>query len=86
MSSLKQFLTRLEEILGTNASKDTNRYIKTRIKIEKHNLDICFFKKCLNNETLPPFSRLKIATSNNKSIFKIDYLSSTQTNGTNLQR
>ena len=66
MSSIKRFLTSLEGIIGTNASKDTNRYIKTRIKIVKHELDICFIKKCLNNETLPPFSRIKIATTNNK--------------------
>ena len=43
-----------------------NRYIKTQIKIARHEQDISFIKKCLNNETLPPFSRIKLATTNNK--------------------
>ena len=66
MTSIKLFLTRLEEINGINTSRDVNRYIKTQIKIAKHEQDISFIKKCLNNETLPPFSRIKLATTNNK--------------------
>ena len=66
MKNIKSFLTKLEETIGIEASRDTNRYIKTKIKIAKHEQDIGFIKRCLNNETLPPFSRIKLATSNNK--------------------
>ena len=51
---------------GSNIYKEANRYIKTKIAQAKHELDINFIKKCLNNESLPAFTKLKLATKNNK--------------------
>jgi len=66
MSSITEYLKQLETIYGRNLSTEANRYIKIAIKRAKHELDINFIKKCMNNEALPPFSRLKLATKNNQ--------------------
>jgi len=66
MESIQLYLNKLRDIHGDTASKNPNRYIKTRIKLTKLELDINFIKICLNHETLPSFSRLKLATTNNK--------------------
>jgi len=58
----------LEEKHGITTSKDANEYIKTKEKIIKAELDIKFIKDCLNNEVLPKFSNLKIATNNRQHL------------------
>jgi hypothetical protein len=66
MSTIQQYLNQLESLYGFQVSKEANEYIKNSIKITKHELDIHFIKKCLNNDALPPFTRLKLATNNNQ--------------------
>ena len=68
MFTIKQFLNQLEGTHGRHFSEDANRYINTQKKITARELDINFIKKCLNNETLPNFSRLNLANSNRKFI------------------
>ncbi len=66
MSSIQEYLNQLESLHGFLVTKEANKYIKNSIKIVKHELDIKFIKKCLNNEALPPFTKLKLATNNNQ--------------------
>ncbi len=66
MSTIRHLLNQLEIKYGLNTSKNANKYIKTKINLVKNELDTNFIKKCLNNDTLPSFSKIKLATTNNK--------------------
>jgi hypothetical protein len=79
----KHFLTQLREKYDSKISRYADRYINIATKIAKHELDIAFITKCLNNEVLPNFSQLRLATNNNKTFINSIRSQITQQEATN---
>jgi len=63
MQSIAEFINQMKDKYSLVIVTEINNYINTKSKILKCNQ---FIKNCLNSETLPKFSRLKISNKDGK--------------------